>query len=593
MLKEKNCGAVSESDLNKSIILAGWVHRKRDHGGISFLDLRDRSGLVQIVVEPENIELVKISNNLRNEWVVQIKGIVRNRPKGTENLKLSTGKYEVLVQEINILSESETPPFYINEDVDVDENLRLRYRYMDLRKPKMQRNLYIRHQTLKTIREFCDKNGFWEIETPILLNSSPEGARDFLVPSRLQPGKFYALPQSPQQLKQLLMVAGYEKYYQIARCFRDEDLRADRQLEFTQLDVELSFVEESDVIQILEDLHINIVEKVRPDAKMMVPFPRLTYKEAIERYGTDKPDLRFGMEFIDFTDLFSGTDFMVFKKVIEAEGKIKGIVIPEGHNVSRKYLDQLTQLSKEEGAGGLVWLSIKQKPHSSKNVMPNVNSPVAKYLGVDLIKNIISKSEITGEGVILIVADVANVVHSVLDVLRRKVADDLNLKDSALLAFCFITNWPLVEWNEDEKRWDAMRHPFTSFKEEDAKFLDKEPHKVRCKDYDLVCNGWELGGGSIRINKPEIQEKIFQILGLNNHVIQERFGHMIEAFKFGAPPHGGFATGIDRTVAILAGSENIREVIAFPKTQTGSDQLFGSPSQVESKQLKELRIKQY
>jgi len=593
LLKEKNCGSVSENDLNKNIILAGWVHRKRDHGGISFLDLRDRSGLVQIVVEPENIELAKIGNNLRNEWVVQVKGIVRNRPAGTENLELPTGKYEVLVQEINVLAESETPPFYINEDIDVDENLRLRYRYMDLRKSKMQRNLHIRHKTLKTIREFCDKNGFWEIETPILLNSSPEGARDFLVPSRLQPGKFYALPQSPQQLKQLLMVAGYEKYYQIARCFRDEDLRADRQPEFTQLDVELSFVEESDVIQILEDLHINIVEKVRPDAKMKVPFPRLTYKEAIERYGTDRPDLRFGMEFIDFTDLFSGTDFMVFKKVIEAGGKIKGIVIPEGHNISRKYLDQLTQLSKEEGAGGLVWLSIKDIKDLDNISENNVNSPVAKYLGLDLIKNIISKSEIAREGVILLVADVANVVHSVLDVLRRKVADDLNLKDSSLLSFCFITDWPLVEWNEDEKRWDAMRHPFTLFKEEDAKFLDKEPQKVRCKDYDLVCNGWELGGGSIRINTPEIQEKIFQILGLNNRVIQERFGHMIEAFKFGAPPHGGFATGIDRTVAILAGSENIREVIAFPKTQIGSDQLFGSPSQVEINQLKELRIKQY
>ncbi len=593
MLKEKNCGSVSESDLNKSIILAGWVHRKRDHGGISFLDLRDRSGLVQIVVEPENVELAEIGNNLRNEWVVQVKGIVRTRPAGTENLELPTGKYEVLVEEINILSESETPPFYINEDIDVDENLRLRYRYMDLRKAKMQRNLHIRHEILKSIREFCNKNGFWEIETPILLNSSPEGARDFLVPSRLQPGKFYALPQSPQQLKQLLMVSGYEKYYQIARCFRDEDLRADRQPEFTQLDVELSFVEESDVIKILEDLHINIVEKVRPDAKMEVPFPRLTYKEAIERYGTDRPDLRFGMEFIDFTDLFSETDFMVFKKVIESGGKIKGVVIPEGHNISRKYLDQLTELSKEEGAGGLVWLSIKDIKNPDNISENNIQSPVAKHLGFDLIKNIIHKSEIVHEGVILIVADVPNVVHSVLDVIRRKIGDDLNLKDSSLLSFCFITDWPLVEWNEDEKRWDAMRHPFTSFKEEDAKFLDKEPQKVRCKDYDLVCNGWELGGGSIRVNKPDIQEKIFQVLGLNNRVIQERFGHMIEAFKFGAPPHGGFATGIDRTVAILAGAENIREVIAFPKTQIGSDQLFGSPSEVEINQLKELRIKKY
>lgn len=582
MLKSHSCGELRVEDAGETVTLAGWVNLRRDHGGLVFMVLRDREGLTQVVVNAETApEAHAVATDVRSEYVVQVRGIVRRRPQDQVNEDWATGKIEVDAQDLHILNTSKTPPFYIYEDSAVDEALRLRYRYLDLRRQHMQRNIMLRHRVVNFIRTFMDREGFLEIETPYLFKSTPEGARDYLVPSRVHPGKFYALPQSPQQLKQLLMVAGFERYYQIARCFRDEDLRGDRQPEFTQLDLEISFAERDDVLDLTERLFIELMLEVAPDTRILSPFPRLSYADAMARFGTDKPDLRFGMELVDLTDDLRESEFRVFSSVAKANGQIKAIAAPGCADFSRRETDELTEIAKKQGAKGLVTLAYLED---------EVKGPVAKFLSAEELDVIAEKSGAEMGDLVCIVADEPAIVAAALSALRLTFRDRLELVDDDFMAFAWVLDFPMFEWNETEERWDAAHHPFTMPRPNTYEAMIADPSTVLSEAYDLVCNGYELASGSIRVHDPEIQTDIFRVLGYSDEDAEARFGHMMEAFSYGAPPHGGIAPGIDRLVMLLAGADNIREVIAFPKTAQATDLMADAPSPVSERQLEELHL---
>lgn len=582
MLKSFNCGELRPAHAGQVVTLAGWVHRRRDHGALIFLDLRDRSGLVQVTCDAQAAPAAHaVLNAVRNEYVIQVQGVVRPRPAGLTNPNLPTGEIEVAAEAAVVLNEARTPPFYINEDADVDEALRLKYRYLDLRRPAMQRNIILRHNVVKLIRDFMSNRGFIEIETPMLIKTTPEGARDYVVPSRVHPGQFYALPQSPQQLKQLLMVAGYERYFQIARCFRDEDLRADRQPEFTQLDVEMSFVEREDVMATIEPLYTALIETYGSKPILQKPFPVLTYAEAMANYGSDKPDLRFGMTFVDLSAAVATSAFQVFAGAVAAGGQVKAICAPGAAGFSRKQLDDLAEHARRFGAKGLVWIPFRAEgPRPSAKALSEAEvAAIAAVTGAQ-----------TGD-LVLIVADASPaVVAKSLGELRLLLGHQLGLVRHDVHALCWVVEFPLLEWSAEEGRWSAMHHPFTSAMDEDWPLLESDPGGVRAKAYDLVMDGWEVGGGSIRIHRREQQQAMFRALGIGPEEAEEKFGHLLEAFEYGAPPHGGIATGIDRTVAILAGTTSIREVIAFPKTASATDMMFRSPSEISPAQLRELHL---
>jgi aspartyl-tRNA synthetase len=591
MQKTHSCDELRASHEGDSVTLAGWVHRRRDHGGLIFIDLRDHDGLTQVVFNPSDAaEAYAVGDGARGEYVLQVEGTVARRPKGTENPNLATGEIEVRAQAATILNEAKTPPFYIVEESDVDELLRLKYRYLDLRREGMHRAMMLRQRITKFIRDWLTERGFVEIETPILTAPTPEGARDFLVPSRLQPGRLYALPQSPQQLKQLLMVAGFERYFQIARCFRDEDLRSDRQPEFTQLDLELSFAEEEDVMRVLEDLHIDLAEAVRPDLKLVKPCPRLSYDEAERRFGTDKPDLRFGMELVDLTEVLRDSEFTIFRQTVAQGGVVRAICVPGGAAFSRKQTDELTTFVQGYGAKGLVSLALLGEGGLDSLTQEEIRSPLAKYFTPEQAREMARLAGANRGDMFLMVADKPSLANKALDGLRREIGQRLELADPNVLHFVLIYDFPLFEWNDEDERWYSVTHPFTQPRPEEAHLLESDPGAVHSRSYDLVCNGWELGGGSIRIHRREMQEQVFRILGIGPEEAQRRFGHMLEAFEYGAPPHGGFATGIDRTVALLAQQDDIREVMAFPKTKSATDPLTGAPGEVTAEQLAELHI---
>ncbi|MFC1911336.1 aspartate--tRNA ligase [Chloroflexota bacterium] len=588
MLKSHNCGELRREHAGREVTLAGWVHRRRDHGGKVFIDLRDREGIVQVVFNPQiSQEAYELAGSLRSEYVIQVTGEVASRPEGTENRKLATGDVEVIAKEAVILNASKTPPFYISEDEEVEESLCLRNRYLYLRRTRPKDNLILRHRVMKFIRDFLDAKGFVEIETPILIKSTPEGARDYLVPSRINPGKFYALPQSPQQLKQLLMVAGFDKYFQIARCFRDEDLRADRQPEFTQLDLEMSFVEAPDILRLMEELFASLAKTVKPDMRLVEPFPRLSCKEAMERFGTDKPDIRFGLEIKDISDISANTDFQVFRSALGNNGKVRGICVPGCGHYTRHQLDELIDMAKGCGARGLVTMAF-----TGGAVTPDeVKSAAAKYLTPAQLKEIADRFGAKPGDLLLMVADKPAILNKTLDELRRQMAQRLNLADANLLAFAFVVDFPFLEWNEAGNRWEPMHHPFTAPRWEDVALLDSEPARVYGQHYDVVCNGCELGSGSIRMHKRQLQEKVFNLLGYSREEAESRFGGFLEALEYGAPPHGGIAIGLDRLVMLLAGERSIREVIAFPKNQNAVDVMLDSPSDVDKHQLDELNLR--
>jgi aspartyl-tRNA synthetase len=595
LLKTHSCGELNKSHVGQVVELAGWVDRRRDHGGLIFIDLRDRKGIVQVVFNPEKSKAChQTASEMRSEYVVRLKGKVALRPPGTENPKMPTGEVEVIAQEAVILNAAKTPPFPISasEEAEVDESTRFKYRYLDLRRPQMQKNLLLRHRVVKFIRDFLDARGFIEVETPILIKSTPEGARDYLVPSRVHPGKFYALPQSPQQLKQLLMVAGFEKYYQIAKCFRDEDSRADRQPEFTQLDLEMSFVEEKDILSLTEELFTSMVETLTPEFRIIKPFPRLNYADALERYGVDKPDLRFSLELRDLSDIAQQTDFSVFRTTMADGGRVRGICALGCASYTRSQLDELNKLAQSLGARGLLTVSLSESPGSLDSLTHDmVKSVAAKFMTLDQIKQMASRLGARMGDLLLIVAGKDKVTNPCLGELRKEMGRRLKLASPDLLAFAFIVDFPLFEWSETAGHWEPMHHPFTAPKDEEIPLLDTVPEKVHSKHYDIVCNGYELSSGSVRVHTRELQTKIFRLLGYRDEEIEARFGHLLEAFDYGAPPHGGIAPGIDRLVMLLAGEDNIREVIAFPKNKSAVDLMFNAPSPVTEEQLKELHLR--
>ena len=584
MYKTHTCGELRLSDAGETVTLAGWVHRRRDHGGVTFIDLRDRYGIVQVVANPENSpQAHQAATDVRAEWVIQVTGTVRRRPEGMENPNLATGEIEVDVEELKVLNPAKQPPFLINKEEEVEEQVRLRYRYLDLRRERMRSNLILRHRAVKFIRDYLDARGFLEIETPILFKTTPEGARDYLVPSRVHPGEFYALPQSPQQLKQLLMVAGVERYFQIARCFRDEDARGDRQPEFTQLDLEMSFVHREDVMALTEDLFTKLIAAVVPEKRLLsTPWPRLRYQEAMERFGKDNPDLRFGMELTDISDLAEGSGFKVFESVVASGGHVRGLNASGLGDYSRRQIDELTEYVAQFGAKGLAYLAYTEDGE--------MRSSFAKFLAPETVSAIQDRMQAKPGDLLLFVADRPEVVYEALGRLRVELADRLGLRDPDILAFCWIIDFPFVVWNEEENRWDPSHHLFTAPMPEDAALLDSDPGRARGQQYDMVVNDYEVGGGSIRIHDRELQEKVFELIGLDPEVARQRFGHMLEAFEYGTPPHGGIAPGIDRIVMILAGEPNIREVMAFPKNQAARDVMADAPSPVEPEQLRELHI---
>jgi aspartyl-tRNA synthetase len=582
--RTRAAGDLRSSDVGSRVKLAGWVHRRRDHGGLIFIDLRDRSGLVQVVFHQETDELFRRAEKLRSEFVVAVAGRVARRPAGSENPRLATGEVEVYADRLELLSEAKTPPFAIADYAEVEEAVRLRYRYLDLRRPEMQANLILRHRAAKAVRDYLDRRGFLELETPMLTRSTPEGARDFLVPSRLHPGSFYALPQSPQLFKQLLMVAGYERYFQLVRCFRDEDLRADRQPEFTQIDVELSFVEAEDVCSEIEGLMAHVF-RTALGLELAVPFRRLTWQEARERYGSDKPDLRFGMELQDVSAAVRDSAFQVFAKALAQGGRVKALTVKGQAGMSRRELDGLVELSKTCGAKGLAWLALSAEE--------GLKSPLAKFLTESEVQQLSALAGAETGDLVLLVADSWEVASLTLGQLRLELARRLGLADPRRLEFLWMVEFPLLEWDRDGQRWAAMHHPFTSPLDQDLALLEAdgpEVGRVRAKGYDLVLNGVELGSGSIRIHRRDIQEKVFRVLGLSAAEAREKFGFLLEAFEYGSPPHGGIALGFDRLVMLMAGCDSVREVIAFPKTQSATDLLTQAPSPVSPAQLTELAI---
>jgi aspartyl-tRNA synthetase len=577
--RNASCGELSLEDVGREVILSGWVNTRRDHGGLIFVDLRNRDGVVQVVFNPAiDATLHAMAHQLRSEYVISIKGKVVARPKGTINPKISTGQIEVMAEELEVISKSKTPPFEITED-NVSEDIRLRYRYLDLRRPTMYRNILLRHRISLKMREFLNREGFIEVETPFLIKSTPEGARDYLVPSRVNPGRFYALPQSPQLFKQILMVAGIERYFQIVRCFRDEDLRADRQPEFTQLDIEASFVEEDDIIDLIESLLVYLFEEIL-GVEIKRPFEKITYRDATSRFGTDRPDTRFGMELVDVSELMEDSGFEIFKKALNGGGKVKGIRAPSLGEISRTKIDYLTSLVSLYGAKGLSYLKVENG---------GLSSPIAKFFPKDLQYKIINSLEASAGDLLLFVADKEKITHEALGALRLHLGETLNLINANEFRFIWVLQPPLVEY-DDEGRLKTLHHPFTSPMEEDLPLLDKDPLMVRARAYDIVLNGVEIGGGSIRIHQEELQRRIFHLLGIDENKVEERFGFLLEAFRYGAPPHGGIALGIDRLLQVMLGCPSIRDVIAFPKTQSATCLMSEAPFEVDPQQLKELNI---
>ncbi|MCL4544186.1 MAG: aspartate--tRNA ligase [Chloroflexi bacterium] len=582
MRRTMTCGELRLQHAGQQTVLNGWVHRRRDHGALIFVDLRDRSGITQVVFNPVDARSAHdIASRLRAETVLAVRGEVRARPEGTTNTQLATGEVELFALEAEVLNPVESLPFGIAEEQEPDETVRLKHRYLDLRRARLQRNIAIRHKVVKRIRDFLDARSFYEIETPMLIKSTPEGARDFLVPSRLNAGQFYALPQSPQQLKQLLMVAGFERYFQIARCFRDEDTRTDRQPEFTQLDLEMSFVEQHDVMQLIEELLIELARDFTELRICQVPFPVLTYEESLARFGNDHPDLRFGMELVDLSQIVATSTFSVFQQAIERGGQMKAIVAPGCASWSRREIDDITQRARLYGAKGLVTFALRGE---------GVTSPVSKFLTPAEISGIVATTQAQPGDLIMAVAGEATTVAKVLARLRTELSDQLGLIDHNELAGCWITGFPMFEWNEEEHRYQAMHNPFSAPRSEDYPILLSDPERAIAQQYDVVWNGFEIGGGSIRIHQRRYLEQVFRFIGLSNEQIAEQFGHMLEAFDTGAPPHGGIALGLDRLIMLIAGEPNIREVIAFPKNASAQDLLFGAPSEVDPAQLKELRL---
>jgi aspartyl-tRNA synthetase len=571
------CGALRVGDVGADVVLLGWVHRVRNLGGVAFIDIRDRAGLSQLVVR-DNDALMAAAKRVRPEFVIGVTGVVQRRSDDTINAKLETGEVEVLVREIRVLNEARTPPFQIAEDSAVSDEIRLRYRYLDLRRPRLQHNLGLRHRVTMAVRRYFDANGFWEIETPILAKSTPEGARDFLVPSRVHPGQFYALPQSPQLFKQILMIAGTDRYFQIVRCFRDEDQRADRQLEFTQIDVEMSFARPETVFGLIEPLMQQVFKEIGRD--VVLPLPRMSYADAIARYGSDKPDLRCGLEIVELSAEFGDSEFRVFKQIIAEGGVVRGIVVPGGNKYSRSQIDVLVDQAKQMGFGGLIWVRPGEPPLSS-----------VKALHEATLRAALTRAGAAGDDLLLMAGGAAEATSKLLGLLRLHVAKKEQLLPADRFAFTWVTDFPLLEYHEEDARWYSTHHPFTAPLDEDADKLESDPGAVRAKAYDLVLNGTELGGGSIRIHDSALQARIFRRLGITDEEAKLRFGFFLEALEYGTPPHGGIALGLDRMVALLAGESSIREVMAFPKTANALDLMAGAPSPVDARQLTELHLK--
>ncbi|MEH7106151.1 aspartate--tRNA ligase [Bacillus sp. JJ1764] len=576
------CGDVPESAVGEKVTLKGWVQKRRDLGGLIFIDLRDRSGIVQVVFNPDvSKEALETAEKIRNEYVLDVVGTVVAREQGTVNENIKTGKIEVQAEQVTIINESKTPPFMISDKTDASEDIRLKYRYLDFRRPVIFETLKMRHQVTKQIRDFLDSEGFLDIETPILTLSTPEGARDYLVPSRVHPGEFYALPQSPQLFKQLLMVGGVERYYQIARCFRDEDLRADRQPEFTQVDIETSFLSQDDILTMMEKMMSQLMKAVK-GIEVTVPFPRMTYAEAMSRYGSDKPDTRFGLELVDVSEIVKDSGFKVFASAVNGGGQVKAINVKgAADKYSRKDIDALTEFVAVYGAKGLAWLKV---------TADGLNGPIAKFFAEEDAQAIMATLEATEGDLLLFVADKKKVVADALGALRLKLGKELELIDQSKFNFLWIVDWPLLEYDEDLGRYFAAHHPFTMPVREDLEYLDSDPSRVRAQAYDIVLNGYELGGGSLRIFERDIQEKMFKALGFKQEEAQEQFGFLLNAFDYGTPPHGGIALGLDRLVMLLAGSTNLRDTIAFPKTASASCLLTNAPSEVSKAQLDELYL---
>ncbi|MBS3158509.1 aspartate--tRNA ligase [Candidatus Woesearchaeota archaeon] len=598
MLRTNTCGELTKKDVDKKISLCGWNHARRDHGGVIFVDLRDRYGLTQVVFDPShNKKVHSVAEHLKREDVLRVSGKVRYRGKGLENPKMHTGEIEIIADDLEIINSSLTPPLEIDDKAEANEEIRLRYRYLDLRRPIMQQRLITRSKVAQSVREYFTSHDFIEIETPILVKSTPEGARDYVVPSRVHNGKFYALPQSPQLYKQILMVAGMDRYFQLARCLRDEDLRADRQPEHTQIDVEMSFVEVSDVHEMIEGLYKQIFKKVL-GIELKTPFKKITYDEAMEKYGIDKPDLRFGLELVDVSKAIKGSEFGVFNSILEHNGIVKVIVVPQ--ELGRNELDAWIKFAQEHGAKGLAWMKVtgkdaegkKSSGHSSSEL--KLESNIVKFFSAEIQEKILKATKAKAGNTLMFVADKPKIANEVLAKIRLKLGHDLKLieeHDTKNFSFCWVTDFPLFEWNEDEERWEPAHHMFCMPKKEDLSHLQSDPGKVKCTQYDLVLNGVELGSGSIRINDPKIQEEVMKVIGLSHEQAEKKFGFLLEAFKYGAPVHGGIGIGLDRTVALMLGLHDIREVIAFPKNKAAECPMDGSPNDVEEKQLKELGIK--